>query len=538
MTFIHDQIYLINLQFQKLLNYSGKKEFFGKILEKLDIDTLIKKYHFKPELIFNIYRKQNKKIYELSNDEYNNSIKQYKEIYDSYIDHQKKFLENEFDALYVEKDLFINEFYKSIWTNIPPEFYFLFNSLELSDIYFPKAEYEKQIEDLNNKLQENLNSERFRSELEGLTTEKNNLSPHHKKVIDFLDKKFINIFSNNNNNNNNLTPMIIEEKEKNIENKNLPILTPIINKNELTKNLFQYLFYPRILLSKEDALYVQKIIDILILSPGNTINTIDIMNKIPKFLLKIIICVTESEAENIGIFLNAFLNMIQNYQEEKTWEEKCKKNISFSRKLEEVVLVELKDFKNAFNEVVKKVTYSIEKMIENEKEISNIRNIIVMINKTSIIPPTKEVASSFFKILTEIKKKIKNFILLESYINVLAKKFKLDLDENNDNNNEINNENDNNKKEKENINNNNDRNNNYNRNNIKRDRDRSHTSKKSLGRNHDREHRRRERDRSRNRDMEKSKERIKERSRDRERDKRDDKNFDTKKYKSDRNKKK
>ena len=540
MTFIHDQIYLINLQFQKLLNYSGKKEFFGKILEKLDINTLIKKYHFKPELIFNIYRKQKKKIYELSTDEYNNSIKQYKDIYDTYIDHQKKFLENEFDALYLEKDLFINEFYKSIWSNITPEFYFIFNALELSDIYFPKAEYDKQIEDLNNKIksQENNNSERERlkSELEGLTTEKNNLSPHYKKVIDFLDKKFINIFSNKNNNINN-TPMIIEEKENNIENKSLPvlpILTPIINKNELTKNLFQYLFYPRILLSKEDALYVQKIIDILILSPGNTINTIDIMNKIPKFLLKVIICVTESEAENIGLFLNAFLNMIQNYQEEKIWEEKCKKNISFSRKLEDVVLVELKDFKNAFNEVLKKLTNSIEKMIENEKEISNIRNIIIMINKTSILPPTKDVASSFFKILSGIKEKYPKFILLESYINVLAKKFKLDVDEKNDNNNDINI--DDNKKDKD-INNNNDRNN-YNRNNIKRDRDRSHASKKSLGRNHERDHRRRDRDRSRNRDMEKSKDRVKERSRDRERDKRDEKNFDNKKYKTDRNKKK
>ena len=127
MSFIYDQIYLINIQFQKLLFYYGKKEIFGKILEKLNVNTLIEKYHFKPEIIFSILRKQSKKIYELSNEEYINNIKMYKDIYDNYIRRKKSFLENEFDAIYVEKDLFINEFYKPIWNAISPEFYFIFN---------------------------------------------------------------------------------------------------------------------------------------------------------------------------------------------------------------------------------------------------------------------------------------------------------------------------------------------------------------------------------------------------------------------------
>ena len=550
MSFIYDQIYLINLQFQKLLYYYGKKEYFCKILEKINVDTFIKKYHFKPEVVFSLLRKQNKKIYELSNEEYVNSIKYYKDIYDNYILHKKDFLENEFDALYVEKDPFINEFYKSIWNSITPEFYFIFNSLELNDIYFPLSEYNKQITDLTNKLKAsaNVTSEKIKTDLEGLTSEKDNLSPHYKKVLDFLDKKFVNIFpSQNANYNNNTIPMLIErdnkenekekEKEKSINTNNtnlnnLPITS--INKNELTKNLFQYLFYPRILLSKDDALYAQKIIDLLILSPGNTINTIDIMNKIPKYLLKIIICITESEAENVGLFLNAFLNMIQSYQEEKTWEEKCKKNISFSRKLDEVVLVELKDFKNAFNEVLKKLTNSIEKMMENEKELSNIRNIIVMINKIPLIPPNKESANSFYKVLSDIHQKNPKFILLESYMNVLVNKFKLDNDEKK---NESENDIDNNKKDKEKMNNK-DNNINNKQNRYKRDgnrdRDKSHESKRSLKRFHDKDRRRRDKDR--NRDMEKSKERQKERSRDRERerDKKDEKNFENRRYKSER----
>ena len=539
MSYIYDQIYLINLQFQKLLNYSGKKEFFGKILEKLNVDTLIKKYHFKPEIIFILLRRQNKKIYELSDEEYSNNIKIYKDIYDSYIIHKKNYLENEFDALYLEKDLFVNDFYKSIWNNITPEFYYVFNSLELNDIYFPKAEYDKQIDDLNNKLKQanDTNTEKIKFELDGLNAEKKSLSGHYQNVIDFLNKKLIDIFSNKSNpnpkntnipNNNNTTvPMQIEEEKDKTNNKikiSLPPLTPLINRNELTKNLFQYLFYPRILLGKEDALYVQKIIDLLILSPGNTINTLDIMIKIPKFLQKAIICVTESEAENIGLFLNAFLNMIQNYQEEKFWEEKCKKNPSFSRKLEEIVMVELKDFKNAFNDVLKNLTNSIEEMFKKEKELSNIRNIITMINRIPLIPPNKEAANSFYKVLLDIHEKNPNFILLESYINVLVNNFKLEIKIKANGKTK---ENDNNEKED-----------NYQPNNgIKRDK--SQLSKRSLGKNLDKDRRRREQIRTRDRDMERSKERRRERSRDKDKEyKRDEKNNDNKRYKSERGKRK
>ena len=226
------------------------------------------------------------------------------------------------------------------------------------------------------------------------------------------------------------------------------------------------------------------------------------------------------------------MNTIKNYQEEKFWEEKCKKNISFSRKLDEVVLVELKDFKNAFNEVLKKLTNSIEKMMENEKELSNIRNIIVMINKIPLIPPNKESANSFYKVLSDIHQKNPKFILLESYMNVLVNKFKLDNDEKK---NESENDIDNNKKDKEKMNNK-DNNINNKQNRYKRDgnrdRDKSHESKRSLKRFHDKDRRRRDKDR--NRDMEKSKERQKERSRDRERDKKDEKNFENRRYKYER----
>ena len=237
------------------------------------------------------------------------------------------------------------------------------------------------------------------------------------------------------------------------------------------------------------ALYVQKIINLLIIYKGDTINTIDIMNKIPKFLLKEILCVTECEAENIGIFLNSFLNDIKSFQSDQFWDKNCKHNISFSRKLEEISIVELKDFKNAFDELIKNLTNSIETMLRNEKEYLNIRNIIIMLSKMpKIIPPTREKARSLLTVLNEIYNINKDFILLKSYINELTTNFKSKLDnDNNDNNNDDNR--------------------------VHHKRDKSH-SRKSENKKRDRE-----RSRERSKDGEKSRDRDREKNRDKDKDK-------------------
>ena len=510
MSFIYDQIHLINLQFQKLLKYFVKENIFIKISDVLTSDILIKKYHFTPQTIFRLLRKNGQKIYELTKEEYIKNISQYKEIYDEYINYKKEFLENEYDTSYLDKTNFVNEFYRPFWTSITPEFFFIFNYLELEDIFFPKNEYNKKITDLSNEAKQDPNGSKTKDVLKDLTEEEKHLSLHNQKVLDFLKDKFGNVLIQNslplNNmeskNDKNFTEK--EKKEDNAqpikkeENKSLPKLMDLeekdkekkidkknmINKKELTQSLIQYLFYPRIIISKGDALYVQKLINLLIIYKGDTINTIDIMNKIPKFLLKEILCVTECEAENIGIFLNSFLNDIKSFQTEQFWDKNCKHNISFSRKLEEISIVELKDFKYAFDELIKNLTNSIETMLRNEKDYLNIRNIIIMLSKMpKIIPPTKEKARSLLTVLTEIYKTNQDFILLQSYINELQTNFKSKPD--NDNNDD---------------------------NHAHHKRDKSH-SRKSENKKRDRE-----RSRERSKDGEKSRDRDRDRDKNRDKD--------------------
>lgn len=51
------------------------------------------------------------------------------------------------------------------------------------------------------------------------------------------------------------------------------------------------------------------------------INVFDIMQKMIKFILPTILCVSEAEANNIGIFLLEFLRIVSYWQDDKVWAE-------------------------------------------------------------------------------------------------------------------------------------------------------------------------------------------------------------------------
>lgn len=80
--------------------------------------------------------------------------------------------------------------------------------------------------------------------------------------------------------------------------------------------------------SKTDALFSAKLLILLVKLEIRSINILDLLSKIVNKILKkkikiiipCIICVTEYEAQNIGIFLNEFLKTVSNWLEEKVWD--------------------------------------------------------------------------------------------------------------------------------------------------------------------------------------------------------------------------
>lgn len=108
-----------------------------------------------------------------------------------------------------------------------------------------------------------------------------------------------------------------------IENKKATLLEgiPKNNKREISKYFIQFCLYPRLVFSKVEALFAAKMLVLLINLKIQNINVFDIMQKMIKFILPTILCVTEFEAQNIGLFLLEFLKVVNSWQDEKTWEE-------------------------------------------------------------------------------------------------------------------------------------------------------------------------------------------------------------------------
>ena len=101
---------------------------------------------------------------------------------------------------------------------------------------------------------------------------------------------------------------------------------PQQNKRDIPQYLIQYLLYPRLIRSKNDALYTVKFLTNLFMMKLPMLNVLDIIQKISKYILPCILCVTEHEAGNIGLFLNEFLKTLKSWQEEKYWDDNCKTN--------------------------------------------------------------------------------------------------------------------------------------------------------------------------------------------------------------------
>ena len=216
-----------------------------------------------------------------------------------------------------------------------------------------------------------------------------NLNPKTRKEIDKINTSIENL----------------NKEIKTLKSKSESILTflktkinilneiPQQNKRDIPQYLIQYLLYPRLIRSKNDALYTVKFLTNLFMMKLPMLHVRDIIQKISKYILPCILCVTEHEAGNIGLFLNEFLKTLKSWQEEKYWNDNCKTNPSFSRKLDVIEIVEYNDFKKAFVCILGQMSNTFKNIFATNDDYMNVRNAMNVLRMISLIPPTKETAT-------------------------------------------------------------------------------------------------------------------------------------------------
>ena len=415
--YLYDQFQLIYLQYLTFLNFYGEKENVCKnFLNGINPEDLIKKYNLNPIDIYTLLRKNLNPIFNRTQEEYSKNINLFISIFDLNIEEKRNLLSKEFDSNFIDTKLFTESIYKPIWDFIPKELFFIFNSLELKDIFFPIKQYEKLIEKLkkdkemqfsidgnnneNSVIKNKKETEKIIYTIDNLNKEIKSLKNHHENVLNFLKTKLINIFDS----------------------------IPENNKKDLPIYLLQYLFYPRLIQSKNDAIYSVKFLTLLLSLKIPMLNILDIIMKITKFLLPSILCVTEYEGGNIGIFLNEFLKTIKSYLEPKFWDENCKNNPSFSRSLEKNEIVSYEDFKKKFDSILTQMSKAFRDIFIVNEDYMNIRNAVIVLSLLiKLIPNKKENANELINSISncydKFKDKYEDSIIIERYRGILVNNF-------------------------------------------------------------------------------------------------------------------
>jgi len=310
--YLYDQIQNVYIQLVQFLSIHTDRETFVKFLPKWSLDKYVLNYNCQPEVVFFLIRNSLKPLYEMSSSEYEDYTKQFTSVLDTYQSINKKLFTDEFDPNYLEKSSFVDDMYRDIWKYITQDLYFIFCALQLKDVYVPIQNYEKEIEknkkEVEKLIEENKSFsdtsqngknkkeiEKLKGNIENLEREMLQMKKNNEKVIKFLEEK---------------KNHLLDESK-----------IPKSNRREISRYLIQYCLYPRLILSKVEALYSAKMLILMINLRIPNFNVFDIMRKMIIFIVPCILCVTEFEANNIAIFLLDILRTVKYWQDDTVWED-------------------------------------------------------------------------------------------------------------------------------------------------------------------------------------------------------------------------
>lgn len=427
----------------------GNKDFKSALFNDnpLKISELII-YNFKlsPDILFNILRPFVNNLYCISEDEYEFNKQQYAKLFDIYNRIQYEEYVRDEDIIDIDNLKLVNDIFlintnvnNSLWSYITKDFYYIFYSLKLNDIYFPDAQYNKKIEDINaliSKTQINLSNSQTSSEhsslkkeieklkisLNLLKEEKIKQQQHVYNTKESLkklkDKLFYNVYKNNNNNNNNIEVADINDKTNNLDKADIRLYS--------NKYIIQYCLYKRIINSKQDAVYCAHFLILLIsIKDLPNFSVLDILTRIVKMLFSSMCSLSELENSNLSLFLQVFLNKINSWKNKKIYDLECNNNLSF-----------VKDYninnKINYESISELVNFIFQKLIDTlknnllTKQYIPVKNTIYILNcNINLILTSKETAESIKNMLVNIQDETleKDLLnLINMFLNILKKR--------------------------------------------------------------------------------------------------------------------
>lgn len=350
---VYDRLNNLFMQFSQFLaNEAESPEHYEQLLPHNAVIRFVSRHKLAPETAFHLLNPALKPLYDCSSEEYGRLIELAKEVLERHIANQVTSASNKESSEYFEEAKFLSAQIGNLWDTITPEFYGLFWFLELHDIVVPNERYDEEIakltkeaaflqkdvkEDKGDSSQVKKKLDRINQVIENLKIEKKEYIENSKKCVAFLESR----------------------KDFMLHNINRP--------NDLSSAFMQYCIFPRLMLSPSDAIYAIKFIALLFRFKVQHIKFLDILEVMLKRLLPAIQCCTENEAYNFGIFFVEVFRLIQYWQDEYVWKTECYKTPGFALGSGVNDNLSFNDFKDAVNNIHRKVSFIMQKCINSEE---------------------------------------------------------------------------------------------------------------------------------------------------------------------------
>lgn len=401
----HDELHLLFLQISEFLMFAELPSVYTSLLPTNPLHVLSRTFRLYPEQIFQTVRHSLKPLYQLTTEEYDTKVHEFKDVIDYHLEQIAKCKDSECSGDYFDEAKFLEEQKARVWNYITPELYMLFWYLQLSDIYCPENKYASSIKKLN---QEDPNE----------SQKKKSKDKTKKKSIQILKDEKVTIRKS------------IEEHEKYIQEMSKTLLLKIMTKNfqNIRVYFLQYCMYPRLMFSPRDAVYVVKFIMLLIKMRTPYFNVIGLIGTLLKEILPCILCCTEKESHNLGIFFLELFKTLKRWQNKSHWEKECDKTPGFDKNIvkESRDTISLKEFDKVIKAFNRKILGIVDICLKRDYMAA--RNAIIMLQKLSPMYPSSK------DIITELEEHMKNLMnickeddlktLANAYISVLQRKLR------------------------------------------------------------------------------------------------------------------
>lgn len=187
--------------------------------------------------------------------------------------------------------------------------------------------------------------------------------------------------------------------------------------------------FPRLMFSPRDAIFVIKFVVLLIKLHTPYFNLIGLIGYVLKEVLPCILCCTEKESHNLGIFFLELFKTLKHWQNKNNWEKECEKTPGFDKHIvkEGKETISRKEYDGVIKTLSKKILEIVKICLK--RDYMSARNAIIMLQKlVDVYPTNKENIKELGDKMTEMILRFEEDdlkTLANSYISILERKMRI-----------------------------------------------------------------------------------------------------------------